>query len=81
MKKKTILLGISLMLLAGLSLSSCDSCGRTERFIDDAGYGSWDIDGDGEAGREINFKGKCNHVDDHIPWKECDKCGLHKVYW
>ena len=25
--------------------------------------------------------GKCYHVDKKIPWNECDKCGLHKVYW
>lgn len=24
---------------------------------------------------------KCAHVDKHIPWGECDKCGLEKVYW
>lgn len=29
----------------------------------------------------LNFKGKCIHVDKRIPWNECDKCKLHKVYW
>lgn len=36
---------------------SCNSCGDTERFVSDIGYGDWDFDGDGEAGREVNFKG------------------------
>ena len=43
--------------LVSISFTSCNSCGDTERFIDDIGYGSWDFDGDGNAGREINFKG------------------------
>ena len=34
-----------------------------------------------EVHTNISFKGKCNHVDKKIPWSECDKCGLHKVYW
>lgn len=29
----------------------------------------------------LSFNGKCSHVDNKIPWNECDKCGLHKVYW
>ena len=45
------------------------------------GYGDWDINGDGQAGREINFRGGHVHVDDKLPWNECDICGKHKVYW
>lgn len=52
-----------------MGLSSCNSCGDTERFIDDAGYGSWDIDGDGDAGRNVSFKGG-----EKGP---CRECGLN----
>jgi len=28
------------------------------------------------------FKGSGHvHVDEHIPWNECDICGKHKLYW
>ena len=47
--------------LVSISFTSCNSCGDTERFVDDIGYGSWDFDGDGNAGGQINFRGKaCN---------------------
>ncbi len=33
------------------------------------------------CGEHHSSKGKCIHIDKHIPWNLCDKCGLHKVYW
>lgn len=67
---------------------SCNSCGDTERFVSDIGYGDWDFDGDGEAGRKVKFKGggvkiqnscnirrhKCEYGVDrnHDGW--CDNC-------
>ena len=49
---------------------SCNSCGDTERFISDIGYGDWDFDGDGEAGRNVNFKGSPTRKG------HCYDCGL-----
>lgn len=34
-----------------------------------------------EVGYNPSFTGNHYHVDNHIPWNECDICGLHKVYW
>lgn len=55
---KKLLLSICAILALGLAitLSSCDS-GKVERTISDMGYGDWDINGDGEAGRNVSFRG------------------------
>lgn len=55
---KKLLLSICAILALGLPfvLSSCSS-DKVEHTISDMGYGDWDINGDGEAGREVNFKG------------------------
>lgn len=42
-----------------IGLTSCESCShKVELIISDMGLGDWDINGDGDAGREISFKGK-----------------------
>ena len=78
-----VLIFISTFFIGGITVSSCSSCEENaSRFYDI----NVDLDGDGDEGDRggtynPNFKGKCNHVDKHIPWNECDNCGLHKVYW
>ena len=90
---KKLLLSICAILALGLpiTLSSCDS-GKAERTISDMGYGDWDINGDGEAGREVSFKGKvCNGsvgcscsgfkpITDGEEWEKayCKKCSHHR---
>ena len=85
--KKNIVCFVFLLLFS-VSFTSCNSCGDTERFVSDAGYGDWDFDGDGEAGRNVNFKGggasiqnscnirshRCDYGVDrnHDGW--CDNC-------
>lgn len=55
---KKLLLSICAIFALGLpiALSSCSS-DKVEHTISDMGYGDWDINGDGEAGREVSFKG------------------------
>lgn len=72
--------------VTAIAISLLTACSGTESFMSRAYDAEWDLDGDGDSGdrsgeNNVSFKGKCNHVDNHIPWKECDKCGLHKVYW
>lgn len=72
--------------IAVISISLLTACSGTESFMSRAYDAEWDLDGDGDYGdrsgeNNVSFKGRCNHVDNHIPWNECDKCGLHKVYW
>ena len=44
--------------LISIGLTSCDSCShKAELTISDMGLGDWDINGDGEAGRSVSFKG------------------------
>lgn len=80
MKKLLLSICAILVLCLPISLSSCSS-EKAEQTISDMGYGDWDINGDGQAGREINFRGGHVHVDDKLPWNECDICSKHKVYW
>ena len=69
---KKLLLSICAILALGLPfvLSSCSS-DKVEHTISDMGYGDWDINGDGEAGREINFKGSPTRKG------HCYDCGLN----
>lgn len=69
--------------MGSISFSSCSSCEENASRYYDINV---DLDGDGDVGDrggEYNpsFKGKCKHIDNKIPWNQCDKCGLHKVYW
>ena len=78
-----VLILASTCLIEGITFSSCSSCEENASRLYDINV---DLDNDGDAGDRSgnynpSFKGKCNHVDDHIPWNECDKCKLHKVYW
>lgn len=71
MSRKTIKFCLILILtISSFSLSSCNNAGKVERFIDDIGYGSWDIDGDGVAGRSVNFRGTPTRTG------HCRNCGL-----
>ena len=90
---KKLLLSICAILVLGLpiALSSCSS-DKVEHTISDMGYGDWDINGDGDAGREVNFKGKacdgsvgcsCSGfapITDGEEWQKewCRKCPHHK---
>lgn len=37
--------------------------------------------GSGYIQNSPSFKSSHAHIDEKIPWNECDICGLHKVYW
>jgi hypothetical protein len=83
--KKLIYL-ISIVIVACLfatSFSSCSGCeSNASRYYDV----NVDLDGDGDYGdrsgrKDPSFKGGHTHIDQHIPWNECDICGKHKVYW
>lgn len=80
---KQTLFFVSILFFGAIGFSSCSSCEEHASRLYDINV---DLDGDGDVGDrggEYNpsFKGKCVHVDNKIPWNECDRCGLHKVYW
>ena len=86
---KKLLLSICSILAIGtisISLTSCNGC--TEEAVSKMYDVNVDLDDDGDYGdrsgqtnqRNINFKHH-THIDEHIPWNECDICGKHKVYW
>lgn len=57
--------------LGGLISKECYSCGGS-------GYGLNPYNPSGMP----TFKGSRHvHVDEHIPWNECDICKKHKLYW
>lgn len=61
MKYKSFLFAFVLVTVS-VGFSSCESCShKVELFISDVGLGDWDINGDGEAGRDVvspTFQGK-----------------------
>ena len=86
---KKLLLSICSILAIGtisISLTSCNGC--TEEAVSKMYDVDVDLDDDGDYGdrsgqtnqRNINFM-QHTHIDEHIPWNECDICGKHKVYW
>ena len=57
--------------LGGLISDECDACGGS-------GYGL----NPNSLSDSPTFRGNRHvHIDEHIPWNECDICGKHKVYW
>ena len=83
MKKLTLKLCFLSLCMLMVGLSSCSN-GKLNRVavlaVNKTGQ-EFTVCEHSNVKSSLNFKGKCNHVDKKIPWNECDKCGLHKVYW
>ncbi len=57
MKYKVCLFAF-LFVTISIGFTSCEGCShKAELIISDMGYGDWDVNGDGEAGRSVSFKG------------------------
>lgn len=81
MKKFTLKLCFFSLCIASLGLSSCRDGKMNNATVLAANMTVKQIAEHSGTKSNLSFKGKCYHVDKKIPWNECDKCGLHKVYW
>lgn len=87
-QQKYIAIGLLLCLIS-VCLTSCDGCSSNlEEFGSRSELFNADLDGDGDYGdrsgeyNNPSFKSSNHvHIDEHIPWNNCDICGKHKVDW